>query len=326
MSSRYGSRTRSAGAPSTLCAAAILGVASTAIALAEELVFADGFEVCEAAHWSAATGLPDCTAELTCPTADPDEACVAGRLLDVETSKRLCSSPVVSTQCTSGLQGGPCELQLRVFDAIELIQNPGTAAPIAAPEILVDGCGRFRISGFDAPNLGFGAIRASDDGETFVQHVPSADVRPVESGAEIEGIRLYVVRTSTDLAWTTTAGSPFEDDTFSDVGAFVPIFRHAGVPVAGVQILVDSAGDPDDDYYFSDIEPLRRSVVAIAMTSAGANGTGIHVTSSITNTSGSGSEPEGCEWPTILAGAAPGLVVVKELEAQVDDQPGTPCP
>jgi hypothetical protein len=321
---------RGRGHPAALRAALALAaapwLAAPPAARAGEPIFADGFEVCDATHWSSASGLPDCSAELACAAPSPGEACVAGRLFDLETSRRLCTSPVSTSPCAGSGAGGPCALEIRVFEAFSLLSDPGGAIPLAADETRIDGCGRFRVSGFPAPGLGFGAVSADDAGDSADAHLRSAALRPMAGGSTIEDLPLYVVRHATDAAWTSSAGDPFSDATFGETGTYVAIFLHAGAPVAGVQLLSDGSPVATDDFYFSDSAPASRSVVDAGLAATGVNGSALFVPDSIAGVSGSGGEPEGCSWPEAVGGSAPGLVVVQELAAEVDGQPGVACP
>lgn len=283
-------------------------------ALSAQSTFSDGFEGC----------LSACAAPLSCPSSEPGEACIAGRFFDVETAAPICSPQAGTAACTAIELGGPCALEVRVYDALQFITNPVSAPPIPATETLIDGCGRFRISGFDVPATG-AALSIDDASGAPDLHVMAADVHPVSSGAELEQTRMHAVRRTTNQAWTSTAGFPFGGNTFAEVGTYAAIFLHNGTPKAGVQVLSDGALVPSEDYYFSDPTPTRRSSVDAALTSTGINGSALFTTSMISVVGGAGGEPVGCVWPGVQGGSTPGVVVVHEFSAEIDGQPGVPC-
>jgi len=313
---------KAAGLPSVL----ILLAFGLMPAGAVEVLFRDGFESCGASSWSSATGLPQCASELACAAQPPGQACVAGHLLDIENNSRICTAPPTTATCTSSASGGPCALTLRVFDAVGLATDPGTAPPLATGETIVDGCGRFRLSGFPVPSSGFAALTVDDAGDTADTHVLSARTFPATSASKTEQLRLYAVAHATDDAWESTAGSPFAGSTFTEQGTIAAIFLHAGVPVAGVILLSNGSTVPGLDYYFSDPESDRRSVVDSGATSAGANGTALFASTSFSNVGGSGGEPASCVWPALASATAPGVLLVQEINAVIDGNPGTPCP
>lgn len=284
--------------------------------LSAQTFFADGFESCDAS----------CATELTCPTPQPGQACVAGRILDVQNSAPVCNAPSGTAVCTGIGPGGPCALALRVYDSLDYISNPIGATPIAASEMMIDGCGRFRISGLNVPAAGTALILIDDAFGAPELSTPAASVYPISSGLKLEQMHLYRVRHSTDKSWNTTAGSPFGGDTFGELGTHAAIFLHAGVPVEGVQLLSNGNAVVSSDYYFSDLNPLGRSTVDANLTETGPNGTALLVTTAMSTISGTGGEPEGCVWPLVLSGSAPGLVQVGEYRAVLEGAPSTICP
>jgi len=279
-------------------------------------VFEDGFEGC---HQS-------CSTELTCPTQRPGEACVSGRLINVQDDQPICALPANAGVCTGSSSEGPCALTLRVYDALAFVQNPLGAVPLEPLESLVDGCGRFRLSAFTKPVSGFGLASVDDGTGTPDLHVLSAGMLPMPDGAEVDQVRLFAVRHTTDQAWTTSAGNPFGGNTFAQAGTYVAIFRHAETSVAGVALRSNGSAVSGSDYYFADLDSQNRQTVDAGLASTGANGTGLFVTGSITLITGEGGEPDGCSWPMAQGGSAPGLVVVHEFNAELSGQAGVACP
>jgi hypothetical protein len=279
-------------------------------------LFSDGFEGCHAS----------CSVDLSCSAQPANLACVTGRLFDMQSNQPVCVLPASAAACTSSGSGGPCALSLGVYDALEFVANPMSAVPLVPAESLVDGCGRFRLSGFTKPAFGFGLVILDDAMGAPDSHVLSAGIRPMPGGAEVEQVRLYAVRNTTDQAWTTSAGSPFGGNTFAQAGTYAAIFLHAGTPVAGVALRSGSSAVSSLDYYFSDSGSGKRLEVDSSQTATGPNGSALFITGSPTQISGAGSEPEGCTWPAVLGASAPGVVVIHEFNAELAAQPGVACP
>jgi hypothetical protein len=278
-------------------------------------IFEDGFEGC---HQS-------CSTELTCPTQQAGKACVSGRLIDMQSNQPICTLPASVATC-NGSGDGPCALTLRVYDALEFVQNPAGAAALTPAENLVDGCGRFRLSGFSKPTFGFGLVAVDDAPASPDLHVLSAGIRPMPDGAEVDQVRLFAVRHTTDQAWTASAGNPFGGATFAQSGTYAAIFQHGGTPVAGVAFRSDGSAVSGSDYYFADTDSSKRETVDTGLAATGVNGSGLFVTSSITLITGEDGAPDDCSWPMAQGGSTPGLVVVHEFNAELSGQAGVACP
>ena len=112
---------------------------------------------------------------------------------------------------------------------------------------------------------------------------------------------------------------------FANQGVLAMVFRHAGVPVAGVTVRQNGNVIPNDDYYFSDAGKTRATIDP-PRTMTGPNGTALvlHSSSPVPHT-GTGSEPAGCRWPTALAATIPGVVFVQLKDAELVGG-GGPCP
>ncbi len=179
--------------------------------------------------------------------------------------------------------------------------------------------------GVAAPALGFVAIATDDVSGGSDDYLTTAAIFSATAGLQINNINIFATRYSTDDHWISSAGNPFSDSNFNEIGAFVPIFRYLDDPVAGVTITVNDITYADDDYYFSDSSSSTRSTIDANLTGTGINGTGIIVNSSLSDHSGTGSEPSGCEWPSVLADSIPGVLMVQEIEA-VTTGTSTSCP
>ena len=269
-----------------------------------------------------------CADPLPCPAPAGDAVSICGRLIDTETS-----APVVAgdgtdtTSCDpdAPADSGPCSLQLVLVDAAELAANPGAATPLDAGEITVDRCGRFRAVDVAAPPSGLLGVAIDDSAAGSVDaHVTTGVGFAAPGGSRLDGATLAATRRSTDLAWTSSAGDPFGGETFSEVGAVLITFVHAGLPVAGVEITAGGAPLPDaDDFYFADADPTRRAAIDPAASTTGANGAALAVGTELEEHSGEGAEPDGCTWSSAPGASVAGLIFVTRRDAVMD---GTPCP
>ena len=304
----------------------VLGAALPAAGFAGLSIFADGFEVCDASRWTSSTGLLDCSANLVCAAQADGKTCLAGRVFDMETSAPRCANTVTAAACSASAEGGACALRIEAYDALAFFSDPVSTPPLATVERFVDGCGRYRLSGVTIPPGVYISTVIDDAADAGDLHRIAAGFQFVFNASENEGIRSFALTRATDEAWTATAGSPFGDDTFADRGLFAGIYLHNGTPVSGVQVTYNGTPQTADDYYFSDTDPFRRSTVAAAAVSTGANGTGLLVESAFGGYGGSGNEPVGCVWPGVTASTTAGVALVREMRAEITGQPGVPCP
>jgi hypothetical protein len=133
------------------------------------------------------------------------------------------------------------------------------------------------------------------------------------------------VRITTDAAWTSTAGDPFDGASFAEKGVIAGIFLLEGVPVEGMVLKRDPDGVvPADDFYFSDANPLTRTTVDPLQDATGPNGTALMVNSGAVYHLAQGYVPDHCYWGAELAKSLPGAVVVTEFHAR-DSSTDNPC-
>jgi hypothetical protein len=284
----------------------------------------DGVTVCVGVG-----GGGDCSAPIACPSPSPGKVTVCGRLIDAGTGQPVQADGVSTAACDPDTPAatGPCALEVTFYDAITFANDPQNAPPLGHESLVVDECGRFRASNVDPPvTLGFMGVSVDDHAQSGRDdHVLSGVAFPATDGAQIPGIRLLAVATATDQAWTTSAGDPFGGMSFSQKGAFLAIFRHGDERVAGVQLTgANNQTRPEDTFYFSDADPLIISTVAPGQTATGVNGAGLMVNSSLTEHSGQDGEVSGCQWPSNLAAAIPGLIYAQELI--METSAGEACP
>lgn len=147
--------------------------------------------------------------------------------------------------------------------------------------LTIDDCGRYIVSDFLVPALGFALFNTDDaaPNEDLSSSATATAVLPDQQGT---GFPLYTNRHTTDAAWTSSAGNPFSGQTFSDVGVFVAIFLTEDVPTNGVVIVRTPEGSvPSDDFYFSDPLPFTRSSINLLQDASGFNGTALMVNSTL---------------------------------------------
>jgi len=239
--------------------------------------------------------------DLQCSTPPPGTFCIAGQLRDTENNE-----PIMSDS----------SIDIALYDGLSFAQNPTGAVPLPVDSITLNGCGQFVAQGVATPALGFAVITTEDAVEGVDDYLPTGALFPVTADSQVDGMNLFATRYATDEQWTNSAGNPFAGDlSFYEVGAFLPIFIHQGVPVAGVTITVNGAAQVADDFYFSDSVSNSRTTIDTNLSATGINGAGIIVNSSLVNHSGVGSEPVGCEWPSSLSASIPGVLLVHEMKA-----------
>ncbi len=266
---------------------------------------------------------------LLCPNPTISGNTICGQLYDFETDQPIVATTPTGVECQDipvEERTGPCLLDVRAYDAIALFQNPDGAAPQAADSVTVNDCGRFVIQNVHTPSLGFMALVVGEAEGGARDWLRSALVFPVAAGDKLTDQAVYAVATSTDEAWTASAGNPFGATSFAEHGVSASLFRCEDSPVAGVTVINGGVADPAHDYYFSDADPATRSTVDPGMNVTGADGAALLtdaslITDGTPNTTGL---PEGCEWSGGVIRSVPGLVTISEWGA-FDSDLGDPC-
>jgi hypothetical protein len=287
----------------------------------EPSVGEDGVIVCE--------GRGGAGCDTPCPMPAAGKVSMCGYLIDAQTDEKIADDQI-GTDCslvTPRPTTGPCSIEVQFYDALAFAGNPTGTPPLSVDEIKVNSCGRFTAKNLPAPATGFMAIGVDDYETAPDNYVLGGVAIPATPNLKRDDLEVYAVRVTTDNDWTTSAGQPFGATTsFGDRGAYLPIFRHKGTPIAGV-VVVDQNNQalPTKDYYFSDADPFERTMIAAAQDVTGANGSGIVVDTGLMDHSGSGSEDmlEGCVWPKNLAVALAGVYFVQPRDSV--DAMGNEC-
>ncbi len=284
--------------------ATLTSMASSQRAAAGEFIYVDGFE-----------SAPDCSAVLACPIPAAGKSCISGQLTAAGSGVPLRAFLKAQQVCGDGAIGGPCDLKLTLYDALDFAGNPSGATPLPSDEKIIDGCGRFRITGITPPALGIVAIVA-DDADPALEsdlHTPAEALHALGANVRVDGINVVAARNDTVDLWTQSAGSPFGASSFVDVGAVLLQFSVGATPRAGVTVTLNGSSVASKDYYFSDTAPAERVHVDAALTATGVNGAALIANGGLVNYSGTGGEPMGCTWPSVLAASIPGVLVFVEI-------------
>ncbi len=287
-------------------------------------IFADGGGICGSNttstiddagnHVCIGTGgsATDCSQDLPCPpTTMPSSVSLCGRIYDIEDS-----TPLDDGDPTNG---EPYKnVKIEVLDPIAFVSDP-TTAPILLT-VQTDSCGRFVIA--DAPRPGTGYIAVvTDDADGQPDNLVEAGIAEVvNSGDVLTGLHGWIFRRTTDVAWSTAAGLP-SGMTFGSLGVYIPIFLvppipeppFTGSPDPGVTVVFDATPDADNDFYFSDVDPLTRMTVDPTLNATGMNGTGLYINhDSLGSAAGMGNAPAGSCWIGSIAAAPLGAAFIQE--------------
>lgn len=272
---------------------------------------------------------------INCPDPTAGKVTLCGRLFDVQTDLAITGGTDGALCAGAGgtATGGPCDVEVEFFPALPFATNPTGTPPLPPGDFKMNNCGWFAARDIAEPELGYMGIGVDDRGTTLDEYTLAGVALPASAGLREDSLVVYAVRRDTDDAWTNTAGDPFGGQTFGTRGAYVPIFLHgegapdglaepAAVPVAGVTVTENSANEPANTYYFLDTDPHTRSTLDNSagtggQPSTGANGSAVKVNSSLVNHSGTGSEPDGCKWPSDLAAAIMGVTFVQRRVAEL---------
>jgi hypothetical protein len=253
--------------------------------------------------------LPACSQPLDC-SSPGDATSICGRLYDLETDATI-ESDVPPALCPAELTAdGPCSINVQFYDAVFFASNMGNTAELAYDKanLVRDTCGRFAVSGLPAASRAVTAVGARPAASDTTRRLTGV-VAAVAQGQQANNVRLYSMRTSTDMAWSTSAGLP--SGTFASRGVYVNIFTRQGTPVAGVTATYMGATRPDSDYYFSDAAAGSRTTVAAAQTATGANGVSLLTAVTPIAENAFGGTGGSCTYAPISGGTIAGVVFVQ---------------
>jgi hypothetical protein len=173
---------------------------------------------------------------------------------------------------------------VRVFDPVELEADPIGALELALTD--PDECGWFHTT-IDAV-AGWTVVHTGDIPGTGSDHRRVTTVVPTLVPGQTFEMNAFVLRTTTDEAWSADASLPLT--TFATAGSLMaffiditepPVWPFQGAPVSGVTLLVDGSTRPSEDYYFSDADAVTRSDVDPGLTTTGVNGAALMRTTAV---------------------------------------------
>ncbi len=271
-------------------------------------------------------GVNDCSMPLPCPGAASNKVTVCGRLRDVQTDAVIEEAAPTFLDCDPAAPSdtGPCQIEISFYDALDFAGNPTGAAKLKPQNFHMDDCGRYVAENINRPSLGFLGIATEDASGAPDDHRLTGVAFPVTSGQVRNNQQTYVVTRATDVAWSTDPDVGFPStNTFIDKGVFMSIFRHGNTPVAGVTVTSNGSPRANDDYYFTDTDPVTR-LDTTPTGPTGVNGAALLLNSSLVEHSGQGGEPSGCVWPSDLAASIPGVLFFNPRIAE--DAGGNECP
>lgn len=271
------------------------------------------------------TGTHDCSTPISCPASTGGKMSLCGQLVDIETNDPIrAGGTPMGMNCDPNAPDpdGPCSLRIRVYDALAFAGNPNTATELAHDAVVIDDCGRYRVTGINygaAQFIGIGV-----DNNTMVTtklYDLSGNATLPQPGTPVTGFPLYATRIATDTTWSTAAGlSP----SLVTRGVYTAIFLYHNAPVAGVKIT--KSGTAPTLFYFKDTDPTKRSMIDTSLTVTGVDGAGLATNSTgLTNYSGTGSEPTGCMWPSNFGDQIAGVNFIQPRIAVKPDNT-TVCP
>jgi hypothetical protein len=294
----------------------------------DPIVNEDGVTVCEGSG-----GAQSCDSPISCPPPSGGKVSVCGQLFDVETGTPIRAGTPAFADCNPAAPAasGPCALKVAFYDPLAFAGDTSTM-PQTTDQVRLDDCGRFAGVNIARPFNGFLAVAVDDAGAADNRRLTGVAFSIATNERRV-GVRAFSAAFATDAKWTSSAGNPFGAQSLVDRGVFLPVYytKHpaeGGTPVAGVQIRASGMaadGVGTFDFYFGDTDRTIRSTIDPAAEATGANGAGLMVGTSLTQHSGLGGEPQGCVWPSNLAAAIPGVVLVREEALQVQGA-NTPCP
>ena len=250
----------------------------------------------------------DCSAPITCPAPSTGMMTFCGQIADLGDSQPVLAPAVA----------------LNAYDAIALVSDPAGAPPLTTDEIVIDACGRFRVKNVQPASAQYIALAVADGGGSAYR--TSASVFPTAAGPALTGVPLYAVSIASDAAWTTSAG--LTGATLVDRGVLLGLFLHGATPVGGAKLTISGSTDATDDYYFGDASAASRTTIDPAVIATGVDGTSLMIghAQNLAQYSGSGGEPSGCVWPTVLGDQIPGVAFVQPFVAVMSGNPTMTCP
>jgi hypothetical protein len=265
------------------------------------------------------TGGVNCDVFLPClaPTQQ-NRISICGRIYDTETSEPLDDGDETN--------GEPyLDIEVRIYEPLGFVGNPN-AVPFAMGQ--VDSCGRFKAENIPWQASGYAAVAIEDaSGSGADTYMLTGVAESTPQASLIADFKAFATRNDTVDGWDASANRT-GTDRFRVKGVYLPIFLDPndephtepfeGAAQAGVQVTEGTTVIPSNDFYFSDTDPRLRTTIDVSLNETGANGSALMIDTGLGNHSGTGNEPDGCEWPSTLSAAVPGVVFLQERLPSVE--------
>jgi hypothetical protein len=258
------------------------------------------------------TGTPDDCSSFEPPCPIPTistKFAVCGRIWDIEDTTAADDDPAA--------QGGIAEVvELLLYEPIGFALGSRDPLPYT---VAVDNCGYYSVNDVSNPGSGYLAVATDDPtGGATDDFALTGVAFPIPSPGSYR-VNAWITRKTTVTLWNDSAA---DGTDFETQGVFVPIFLDArvdptldpyevGAPMAGLSIERLGSVFPDDDYYFTDMDPFLRRTVSTTQAVTGMNGTGLMINSSLGN-HGAFGEPAGCNVVEAPAASPAGVIFVSE--------------
>ena len=246
--------------------------------------------------------------ELPCPAPMSGLVTVCGRVHDAESSMpvRPAGKPPYAVAATG---------------AAGFAIDPGKSPP---PDQTTDPCGRFVLTDVAVPVDGRIVVYADDTaaGEVDDVYRTTAVLVNVAADQQLTGVFAFLTRQSSNDAWSSSAG--MTTTSFADEGAILSVFMDLsgfptppwpGRPSAGVLVVRDGSGAPDEDFYFSNSDKVLRTTIGAGLSATGMNGSALVVGGETAELGGLGGEPVGGHWPATAIAPIRGVVQVLPILA-----------
>ena len=210
---------------------------------------------------------------------------------------------------------GPCALRIAAYDALAFRTNPQTAPKLTVGNVIIDECGRYRLTDIDVNGTGTSIALGFEDaiGIPTGVTVPVGMATSKPSARYVKDFDAWIVRPSTALGWETN-GPPLSG------GIYAGVFRqhktgngNGFASQAGVTLTKNGATQPASDHYFQ-MDELTHQTIDMNATMTGANGTVLFTGASGADGdiySGQGGLGPGCRWEPHAAASPMGSVFIQ---------------
>jgi len=264
-----------------------------------------------------------CDVAIACPKPTGTKQTICGQLYDFKDGTKLQQGTEpkgIPCDPQNPTTSGPCALQIVPYDAIDFADGiGGQPAPLANNGVLIDDCGRYRVSEIETsgtgPFIGLGIDDAGGPiGNPAGTTVTVAVAAPKIGATATQNLEAFLVAASTATGWAGGGAN------FGTTGIFAPVFRQHklgnGDPLlAQTGVTVTKAGNtvPTNDFYFAAAATDRVTVDGTA-TATGANGTALINSASVADSAvwgGNGGLGTGCRWEPHAGATLMGIVFVQ---------------